>query len=101
METLKKQTNIGGDVKETDKYSWDGDVKRNRQILVETLKKQTNTGGDVKETDKYWWRRNSKVKSLMKQTNISTNIGGGDVTLKKQTNIGGDVKETDKYWWRR
>ena len=22
VETLKKQTNIGGDVKETDKYSW-------------------------------------------------------------------------------
>ena len=41
---LKKQTNIGGDVKETD-------VKeRNRQILVETLKKQTNIRGDVKET---------------------------------------------------
>ena len=34
VETLKKQTNIGGDVKETDKY-----------------------GGDDKETDKYWWRR--------------------------------------------
>ena len=34
METLKKQTNIGGDVKE-----------------------RTNIGGDVKETDKYWWRR--------------------------------------------
>ena len=55
METLKKQTNIGGDVKETDKYSWRRE--RNRQILVETLKKQTNIGGDVKETDKYWWRR--------------------------------------------
>ena len=50
VETLKKQTNIGGDVKETD-------VERNRQIFVETLKKQTNIGGDVKETDKYWWRR--------------------------------------------
>ena len=34
METLKKQKNIGGDVKE-----------------------RTNIGGDVKETDKYWWRR--------------------------------------------
>ena len=45
METLKKQTNIGGDVKETDKYWW------------ETLKKQTNIGGDVKETEKYSWRR--------------------------------------------
>ena len=62
METLKKQTNIGGDVKETggdvketDKYSWRRES--NRQILVETLKKQTNIGGDVKETDKYWWRR--------------------------------------------
>ena len=50
METLKKQTNIRGDVKETDKYSW-------RRESVETLKKQTNIGGDVKETDKYWWRR--------------------------------------------
>ena len=55
METLKKQTNIGGDVKETDKYWWRR--HRNRQILVETLKKQTNIGGDVKETDKYSWRR--------------------------------------------
>ena len=65
METSKKQTNIGGDVKgtanirevvnETDKYSWRRE--RNRQILVETLKKQTNIHGDVKETDKYWWRR--------------------------------------------
>ena len=65
METLKKQTNIRGDVKETanirevvnetDKY-W-GRRYRNRQILVETLKKQTNIGGDVKGTDKYWWRR--------------------------------------------
>ena len=75
METLKKQTNIGGDVKgtanirevvkEADKCS----LRResNRQIFVETLKKQqifvkslmkqTNIGGDVKETDKYWWRR--------------------------------------------
>ena len=55
METLKKQTNIGGDVKETDKYWWRR--YRNRKIFVETLKKQTNIGGDVKETDKYWWRR--------------------------------------------
>ena len=55
METLKKQTNIGGDVKETDKYSWRRES--NRQIFVETLKKQTNIRGDVKETDKYWWRR--------------------------------------------
>ena len=53
METLKKQTNIRGDVKETDKYK----EKRNRQIFVETLKKQTNIRGDVKETDKYSWRR--------------------------------------------
>ena len=58
METLKKQTNIGGDVKEKT------NTKRNRQILVETLKKQTNIGG---ETDKYSWRRK-------KQKNI-----GGDV----------------------
>ena len=55
METLKKQTNIGGDVKETDNV-W-GRRQRNRQILVETLKKQTNIGGEVKETDKYSWRR--------------------------------------------
>ena len=51
METLKKQTNIGGDVKE-----------------------QTNIGGDVKgtanirevvnETDKYSWRRGRKRKIL-------------------------------------
>ena len=53
--TLKKQTNIRGDVKETDKYSWRR--YRNRQIFVETLKKQTNIRGDVKETDKYSWRR--------------------------------------------
>ena len=47
METLKKQTNIRGDVKETDKYSW----RRvsNRQMFVE---KET-----VKETDKYSRRR--------------------------------------------
>ena len=45
VETLKKRTNIGGDVKETDKYSWRRE--RNRQIF----------GGDVKETDKYSWRR--------------------------------------------
>ena len=60
METLKKQTNIRGDVKETDKYSWRQTNirgKRNRQIFVETLKKQTNIRGDVKETDKYSWRR--------------------------------------------
>ena len=55
METLKKQTNIGGDVKEADKY-WRR-RQRNRKIFVETLKKQTNIGGDVKERDKYWWRR--------------------------------------------
>ena len=61
METLKKQTNIRGEVKETDKYS----RRRvsNRQILKETvnysetIKKQTNIRGDVKETDKYSWRR--------------------------------------------
>ena len=65
METLKKQTNIRGDVKETDKSTWRSESNnkysrrrgKNRQILVETLKKQTNIGGDVKETDKYWWRR--------------------------------------------
>ena len=65
METLKKQKNIRGDVKETDKYSWRR--KRNRQIFVETLKKQqifvkslmkqTNIRGDVKEIDKYSRRR--------------------------------------------
>ena len=74
METLKKQTNIRGDVKETDKSTWRSESNtqifaetwKNRQILVETkkqkilvetFKKQTNIGGDVKETDKYWWRR--------------------------------------------
>ena len=65
METLKKQTNIRGDVKETDKSTWRSESNtqifaetwKNRQILVETLKKQTNIGGDFKETDKYWWRR--------------------------------------------
>ena len=74
METLKKQINIRGDVKETDKSTWRSEINtqifaetwKNRQILVETLKKQTNIGGE-----------------------------------KKQTNIGGDVKETDKYWCRR
>ena len=76
METLKKQTNIRGDVKvtETDKYSWrrerNRQIQRNRQIFVETLKKQINIRGDVKETDKSTWRSE-------------------------------DVKETDKYWWRR
>ena len=55
METLKKQKNIRGDVKETDKCSWRGES--NRQIFVEMLKKQTNIRGDGKETDKYWWRR--------------------------------------------
>ena len=55
METLKKQKNIRGDVKETDKYAW----RRvsDRQIFVETLKKHTNIRGDVKETDKYSWTR--------------------------------------------
>ena len=65
MVTLKKRTNIGGDVKETDKYSWRRERNRqifmetlkNRKILVKTLKEQTNIGGDVKERDKYWWRR--------------------------------------------
>ena len=65
MDPLKKQTNLRGDVRVTDKYT--GRRERNRQILVETFKKQThiggdvnkrtNIGGDVKETDKYWWRR--------------------------------------------
>ena len=55
VKSLMKQTNIRGDVEETDKYSWRRE--RNRQILVETLKKQTNINGDVKETEKYWWRR--------------------------------------------
>ena len=70
METLKKQKNIRGDVKETDKYSWRRES--NRQIFVETLKKQTNIRGDV---------RNRQI--LVE-------------TFKKQTNIGGDVKETEK-----
>ena len=55
METLEKQTSIDGDVKETDKYWWRR--QRKRQIFVETLKKQTNIRGDVKETDKYSRRR--------------------------------------------
>ena len=76
MDPLKKQTNLRGDVRVTDKYS--RRRERNRQILVETLKKRTNNGGDVKE--------NGQI--LVE-------------TLKKPTNIGGDVKETDKYWWRR
>ena len=33
VETLKERTNIGGDVKETDKYWWRRE--RNRQIHVE------------------------------------------------------------------
>ena len=44
VETLKKQTNIGGDVKETDKYWWRRQRNRkstwrsesNRQIFAET-----------------------------------------------------------------
>ena len=55
VETLKKQTSIRGDAKETDKCSWRRES--NRQIFVKTLEKQTNMGGDVKETDKYWWIR--------------------------------------------
>ena len=43
METLKKQTNIRGEVKETEN--------------IRGEKKQTNIRGDVKETDKYSWRR--------------------------------------------
>ena len=35
VETSKKQANIRGDVKETDKYSWRRE--RNGQIFVETL----------------------------------------------------------------
>ena len=75
MERLKKQTNIRGEVKETDKYTWRRESKRqrfvrrernrqlfgetlkNRQIFVERLKKQTNIRGDVKETGKFSWRR--------------------------------------------
>ena len=71
METLKKQTNIrgdvkekniGGDVKEIDKYRESNrqmfvETLKNIQIFVETLKKQKNIGGDGKETDTYWWRR--------------------------------------------
>ena len=64
METLKKQTNIRGDVKETDKYWWrrlrnrniGGDVKETENIGGD-VKETDNIGGDVKETDKYWWRR--------------------------------------------
>ena len=74
METLKKQTNIGGDVKETDKCSWRRES--NRQIYVETLKKQTDIGGDVKETD-----LRGEVKLTL---NYSRRRG-----------------KTDKYWWRR
>ena len=65
MESLKKQTNIGGDVKGTvnirevvkgtDKCSWRRES--NRQIFVETLKKQSNIRGDVKGTGKYSWIR--------------------------------------------
>ena len=33
-ETLKKRTNIGGDVKETDKSTWRSEI--NRQIFAET-----------------------------------------------------------------
>ena len=77
METLKKKTNIVGDVKETDKCSWRRES--NRQIFVETFKRNSsNIRGDVKETGQIFVE-----------------------TLKKQTNIRGDVKETDKYWWRR
>ena len=76
METLKKQTNIRGDVKETDKYSWRRES--NGQIFVETLKIR----------DKYSWRRERNRQIFVE-------------TLKKQTNIHGDVKETEKYWWRR
>ena len=54
METLK-QTNIRGEVKETDKYSLK--KQTNETLFVEWLKKQTNIRGDVKETDKYSWRR--------------------------------------------
>ena len=51
METLKKQTNIGGDVKGTANIR---EVVKEILVetLVETLKKQTNIRGDVKETDK-------------------------------------------------
>ena len=55
VETLKKQKNIRGDVKETGKCSWRRES--NRQIFEETLKKQTNIRGDAKGTDKYSWRR--------------------------------------------
>ena len=54
METLKKQTNIRGDVKETANIR---EVVDETDKYVETLKKQTNIRGDVKETDKYSWRR--------------------------------------------
>ena len=55
VKSLKNQTNVRGDVKVTDKYSWRR--QRNSQIFVETLKKQANIRGEVKETDKYSWRR--------------------------------------------
>ena len=75
METLKKQTNIRGDVN-TDKYFVET-LKKDRQIfkqtnIVETLKER----GDVKEN------RNRQI------------------FVEKQTNIRGDVKGTDKYSWR-
>ena len=47
-----KQTNIRGDVKETDKYS----LKKQTNNRVD-VKKQTNIRGVVKEADKYSWRR--------------------------------------------
>ena len=61
METLKKQTNVrgdvkvtgksSGDVKETDRYSWRRGKTWRRKETDKSI------GGDVKETDKYWWRR--------------------------------------------
>ena len=51
METLKKQTNIRGDVKENVRET---NIKETDKW--ETLKKQTNIRGEVKETDKYSWR---------------------------------------------
>ena len=56
MEKLKKQKNIGGDVKETG------------QIMVETLKKRTNIGGDVKETDKSTRRSGKNRQQIFLET---------------------------------
>ena len=57
VETLKKQTNIRGDVE----INIRGDVKKQTNLCgeVEVTHKYSRRRGktDVKETDKYWWRR--------------------------------------------